>query len=442
MAQVIRKCVSMKTLLVFLLIFSIIVVIHEFGHFYFARRAGIRVREFSIGMGPKLFAHQGKDHTAYTIRMLPLGGYVRLAGLNEEEDLQAGMEVSLAFNDQNQVTLINKSKKSGQDELPVRINDFDLLDDLTIEAIPVGQDVMQTYSVSDQALLVEEDGTKIPLAPRSMRYESASVWHKFLTNMAGPLNNFILSILIYTLIAFLLPGVPVGTTSGESQPVVGQVSQNSPAAAAGLQADDEIKAINGQTIETWEQLTQTIQDNGAKELSLTVERAGKDVQVQLTPEKADNDGGDPNRLVIGIMQKSNVSYDSSLGARLTYGFTQTWAVVTGIFGVLGSMLVSGFKLDNFGGPIAMAQMTNQVVSYGFTTILSFMAYISANLGVFNLLPIPALDGGKILLNLVEAVRGKPLSQSKEGIITLVGVFILFVFMIAVTWNDIQRAFFN
>ena len=127
--------------------------------------------------------------------------------------------------------------------------------------------------------------------------------------------------------------------------------------------------------------------------------------------------------------------------KLLYGFITTWGVITGVFEVLASMLMNGFNLNNFGGPVAMAQMTSQVVSFGWLTILNFMAYISANLGVFNLLPIPALDGGKIVLNLIELVRGKPLSQSKEGIITLIGAILLIILMVAVTWNDIQRAFF-
>ena len=108
--------------------------------------------------------------------------------------------------------------------------------------------------------------------------------------------------------------------------------------------------------------------------------------------------------------------------------------------ILG-MFKRGFDVNQFGGPVAMAQMTNTVVQYGALTVINFMSMLSANLGIMNLLPIPALDGGKIILNIYEAIRGKPLAQEKEGIITLIGVAILFILMIVVTWNDIMRAFF-
>ncbi|WP_338489079.1 site-2 protease family protein [Ruoffia tabacinasalis] len=138
----------MTTLLVFLVIFSIIVVIHEFGHYFFAKRAGILVREFALGMGPKLFSKQGKDGTTYTVRLLPLGGYVRLAGLYEEDEIQAGMEVGLEINDNDQVSLINLSDNFSVDEMPVRVDNVDLIDEMIIEAVPVGQTDIVKYSVA------------------------------------------------------------------------------------------------------------------------------------------------------------------------------------------------------------------------------------------------------------------------------------------------------
>ena len=432
----------MKTIIIFLLIFSIIVVIHEFGHYYFAKKAGILVREFSIGMGPKLFSMQDKDHTTYTLRILPLGGYVRLAGLGEEEDLDPGMEVSLTFNQANEVIQINKSKQSNAEELPVRINQFDLMDAMQIEAIPLGQESSQVYPVSKRAMLVEADGTMIPVAPRERRYESVSVWNKIKTNFAGPLNNFILSIVLFTAIAFALPnGVPVGPADTSNEPVIGQVSPGSSAEEAGLQTGDKVLEVNQETVTNWDDLVAAIQANGNHEVQLLVERDNQEQTIKVKPSPSKDPRTGEDRLILGIVKDSHQAYSQALSDKLLFGFITTWGVITGVFEVLASMLMNGFNLNNFGGPVAMAQMTSQAVSFGWLTILNFMAYISANLGVFNLLPIPALDGGKIVLNLIELVRGKPLSQSKEGIITLIGAILLIILMVAVTWNDIQRAFF-
>lgn len=421
----------MTTLLVFLVIFSIIVVIHESGHYFFAKRAGILVREFALGMGPKLFSKQGKDGTTYTVRLLPLGGYVRLAGLYEEDEIQAGMEVGLEINDNDQVSLINLSDNFSVDEMPVRVDNVDLIDEMIIEAVPVGQTDIVRYSVAKKANLIEADGTKLPVAPREMRYESASVWNKMITNFAGPMNNFILSIIAFTIVAFMI-GIP------NTDSVIGEVVDGSVAQEAGLVNGDRVTEVDGQSVSEWSDLVLLIQERPNEELQMTVERENETVDTvvnvqAVTDEQTGNEIGQ-----IGIIADREFSFGSSI----TYGVTETWGIITGVLGVIGSMITSGFNINNFGGPVAMAQMTDQVVSLGLPVIVTFLARLSANLGVFNLLPIPALDGGKIVLNVIEAVRGKPLSESKEGIITIIGVLIMVVLMVAVTWNDINRAFFQ
>src|SRR5699024_9629923 len=188
-------------------IFSIIVVYHEFEHYYFAKKAGIRVREFALGMGPKLFAKQDKSGTTYTVRMLPLGGYVRLAGLNEEDGIEPGMQIGLILNEQNIVTGINLSEKNDPEELPVQVDEAELIDKMTIRALPIGQEVMVTYQVDPNAFITEADGTKVLVSPRATRYESATPWNKIKTNIAGPVNNFILAILGFMIVALISGGV-------------------------------------------------------------------------------------------------------------------------------------------------------------------------------------------------------------------------------------------
>lgn len=420
----------MKTIVVFLIIFSIIVVIHELGHYLMAKRAGILVREFAIGMGPKLFSTQDKSGTSYTIRMLPLGGYVRLAGLGEEEEIVAGMEIGIEIDHNDQVSLINLSDKISNNELPIRVDETDLIYDMYIDGIAVGNNDIVRYSVSKTAQIIEEDGTMIPVAPIESRYESASVWNKMLTNIAGPVNNFILSIIAFIITAFLI-GIPQNVN------LVGSVVEGSVAEDVGILAGDRILSIDDENINDWQGLVMTLRENAGQELTLVIERDQQIIEKDLTVTSVEDPetGEAIGQIGIGIYR------ESSLFDNIKYGFTATWAVITGVVGVIISMIRTGFNIDNFGGPVAIAQLTGDVVDSGMPLIINFLASLSANLGIFNLLPIPALDGGKILMNLIEAIRGKPLSESKEGIITIIGVIIMVVLMVAVTWNDINRAFF-
>lgn len=423
----------MKSIIIFLLIFSIIVVIHEFGHFYFARKAGILVREFALGMGPKLFSKQGKDGTTYTVRMLPLGGYVRLAGLNEEEELEPGMAVGLLFDEDGQVRQIDTREQLEIDALPVRVNAADLSQAMQIDAIEMNSDELQSFRVAKNAKIIEKDGTFISVAPVERRYESASVWDKIKTNIAGPINNFILSILVFTLIGFMM-GVKAG-----DQFQIHSVVENSPAQKAGLKTDDILLALDGQSINTQSDIGLLIHEKAGQKVAVTVERNGEKLEKILIPETITDKKSGEKSTRLGI-QYGPTMVDMTLMDHLAYGFVQSFMIVKEVLSVILGWFTQGFKLNDLGGPVAMAQATNQVVSYGPISILLFMGAISANLGVMNLLPIPALDGGKIVLNLFEAIRGKPLSQEKEGMITLVGVAILFILMVLVTWNDIMRLF--
>ncbi|MCW6659816.1 RIP metalloprotease RseP [Aerococcaceae bacterium NML191292] len=421
----------LKTVFVFLLVFSVIVVIHEFGHFYFARRAGILVREFAIGMGPKLFAKQGKDGVMYTIRMLPFGGYVRLAGLGEDEDaVKPGMTVGLTFNETGEIIQINTRDQAQNDELPVQVDSVDLREKMSIQAIPIGQEEVVSYSVNKKARIIEPDGTSIQVAPIEVTYNSATPWHKMLTNVAGPINNFILSIIVFMIVGLTSAGV------ANQGSYIGQVVEGERAALAGLQAGDHVVAINDASVNTWMQLVMAIHQAPNETLNLTVKRGNvtETIQVKVAAEIDERTKETIGR--IGITPE----YKTSIVDRLMFGFTQTWAVIVQLITVIASMFKQGFNINQFGGPVAIAQATGQVAKSGWQDVLMFMGMISANLGVFNLLPIPALDGGKIVLNTIEAVRGKPISQEKEGIVTLIGVAILVAFMIAVTWNDISRLF--
>lgn len=421
----------MKTILVFLIVFSVVVVIHEFGHFYFAKRAGILVREFAIGMGPKLYSHQGKDGTAYTIRALPMGGYVRMAGAEEEEELKAGMLVSLVLDEHNTVVKINTSQKVQlPNAIPFEVAKYDLLDKLTITGFVNGDESNPiTYNVDHDAMIIEEDGTEVRIAPRDVQFQSAKLWQRMLTNFAGPMNNFILTIILFIAIVFLRGGVV-----DEQSTVIGEVSPDGVAQVAGFEKGDEILSINQEKVDTWIEVQAIIQENPNKELRVEIQRADQKQTIDVTPKSVE--AGEQIVGQLGIQASVKTGFwDKIIG-----GFQESINTFVGIIQALRS-LISNFSLDQLGGPVAIFQMSSQAANQGAMTVLLLTAMISMNLGIFNLLPIPGLDGGKLLLNVVEGVRGKPLSQEKEGIITLVGFGLLMLLMVLVTWNDIQRFFF-
>ncbi|CZQ80100.1 RIP metalloprotease RseP [Trichococcus ilyis] len=421
-----------QTIITFIIVFSILVIIHEFGHFYFAKKAGILVREFAIGMGPKIFSHR-KNGTTYTIRMLPIGGYVRMAGIGDEDpELKPGMPLNITLDEAQQVAQIDLSNKQHLRAVPIELLEADLEQALFIKGIIPGSSEAVTYEVKRDATIIEADGTEVQIAPIDVQYQSAPLLKRMMTNFAGPMNNFILGIAVFITIAFVQGGVTVNDNR------LGDIQPDSPAEAAGLRADDEVLAIEGQEITDWTQLVASIQANPGKEITLSVVTKGQEARdVLVTPDtKTDEQGNDYG--LIGVAPPM----DRTLMAKIRYGFDEFWLIATSIFGLVFSMFRTGFQPDSFGGPVAIYAATEQVVDYGFLSVLSFLAYLSINLGVVNLLPVPALDGGKLLLNIVEGVRGKPLDPEKEGIITAVGMGLLLLLMVIVTWNDIQRFFFG
>lgn len=421
----------MKTILTFIIVFSVVVVIHELGHFYFAKRAGILVREFAIGMGPKLFSHQGKDGTAYTIRALPMGGYVRMAGYEEEEEMKPGTPIMLLINEAGVVTKINTSKKVQlANGIPMEVAHHDLVDDLTITGFINGDESETiTYPVDPKAFIIEEDGTEIRIAPRNVQFQSAKLWQRALTNFAGPMNNFILAFVLFLGIVFAQGGVIDFNST-----VISGVSPDAPAAVAGMQAGDEILTINEEKVSTWEEIRTYIQAHSTEKLNLVVERDGQQRDFQVQPKIVEIEGQKFGQLGIEAPMKTGF-FDKVVGA-----FNQSIASFTQILMALRNIIFN-FDVNQLGGPVAIFELSSQAASQGVMTVISLMAMISMNLGIFNLLPIPGLDGGKLLLNLIEGVRGKPLSQEKEGLISIIGFGFLMLLMVFVTWNDIQRFFF-
>lgn len=419
----------MLGILTFIIIFGVLVVVHEFGHFYFAKKSGILVREFSVGMGPKIFSHIDKDGTAYTLRILPLGGYVRMAGWGDDTtEIKTGTPASLTLNQDGLVTRINLSQKRVDNKsLPINVLSYDLEDKLEITGRVL--DEIKTYSVDHDATIVEEDGTELRIAPLDVQYQNATVGGRLITNFAGPMNNFILGTLVFILLAFVQGGVQDTTTNHI------QVVENGAVAKAGIKNNDQILAIAGNKVSNWNDLTEAVaqstKDLKANQTIPVTVKSGKTTKtVQVKPKKSDGS------YLIGVMP----GLKTSLKDKILGGFQMAWNSALTIVTALKN-LIANFNINKLGGPVAMYQMSNQAAQAGFASVLYLMGMLSMNLGIFNLIPIPALDGGKILINLIEMIRRKPLKQETETYITLAGVAVMLVLMIAVTWNDIMRTFF-
>ena len=419
----------MLGILTFILVFGIIVVVHEFGHFYFAKKSGILVREFAIGMGPKIFAHIGKDGTAYTIRILPLGGYVRMAGWGDDTtEIKTGTPVSLTLADDGKVKRINLSgKKLDQTALPMQVTQFDFEDKLFIKGLVLEEE--KTFAVDHDATVVEADGTEVRIAPLDVQYQNATIWGKLITNFAGPMNNFILGVVVFWILIFMQGGVrDVDTNQFHVMP-------QGALAKVGVPETAQITKIGSHEISNWESLIQAVEsetkDKTAPTLDVTISEKGSDKQVTVTPEESQG------RYLLGVQP----GIKSDFLSMFVGGFTTAADSAPRILSALKNLIFQP-DLNKLGGPVAIFKASSDAAKNGIENVLYFLAMISINIGIFNLIPIPALDGGKIVLNILEAIRRKPLKQEIETYVTLAGVVIMVVLMIAVTWNDIMRLFFR
>ncbi|MFC9538313.1 RIP metalloprotease RseP [Lysinibacillus sp. NPDC056959] len=420
----------MQTAIAFILIFGLLVFFHEFGHFLFAKRAGIMVREFAIGMGPKIY---GKTHgeTIYTIRLLPIGGYVRMAGEDMDgTELQPGYRVGLIVDEDNVVKKIifNQNNKQLPDLLFLEVERADLEKELFVEGYDEEEKLVR-YNVARDCMLVE-NGKETLIAPYDRQFNAKTVGQRAMTIFAGPLFNFILAFVIYLLIG-LINGVPT------YEPIITEVVENDPAAQAGMLAGDKVVDIGGQAVEKWQDLAAIVQDHPGENINVTVERDGQRVNLNMKVKEVEQNGEKYGQ--IGVKYESPREFNPLKA--VVYGAQETYTMTARIFELLGMLITGKFTIDALSGPVGIYKATEQVAQYGFINLMNWAAMLSINLGIMNLLPLPALDGGRLLFFGFEAVRGKPIDRQKEGLVHFVGIVLLMILMVVVTWNDIQRFFF-
>lgn len=417
----------MNTFISIIIIFGLLVFIHELGHLIFAKRAGILCREFAIGFGPKLFSYK-KDETTYTIRLLPLGGFVRMAGEDPEMiEIKPGFQIGLVFNREGSVKdIVINNKSKHPDAKVITVEKIDLEHQLLIQGYDES-DELQTFRVDPKAdYIYDEQRTQI--APYNRQFGSKTLSQRAIAIFAGPFMNFALAAVILITYA-LIQGMPV------DKPIVGDVIPDGAAIQAGLQKGDYVVAIDGTELTTWDDLTSIIQRSANQELVFQVQRENRILEIPVVPDARTG----PNEQIDGFIGIYPPTEFAFLGA-VSFGFAQTWEYIVLIIQSLGMLVTGQFTLDHLSGPVGIYNYTGQAAAMGIFVLMQWAAILSVNLGIINLLPLPALDGGRLMFIGLEAVRGKPIDPQKEGIVHFVGFALLMVLMLVVTWNDINKFF--
>lgn len=420
----------METVLAFVVVFGTLVFFHELGHFLFAKKSGIMVREFAIGFGPKIIGIT-KGETLYTVRLLPLGGYVRMAGQDFDTiELQPGFRVGLYIGDSDEVEKIYLNQNTSDPSiLFLETEASDLDKELYIEGYDDDGELVR-YNISRTAVIIEK-GQETIIAPFDRQFESKPLFSRTMTIFAGPLFNFILSFFIFVALG-LLQGVPT------NEPIITEVQSTGSAHVAGMESGDYVKEVDGKEIASWPQFVGMIQENPGTSLRVVVERNGELLNLDVVPATIKDAGREFGQ--IGVLYTSDIE-KGPLKA-IAFGAERTWYWFTEILRLLGMLVTGQFTIDALSGPVGIYQATGEVAKAGVYNLMHWAGILSINLGIMNLLPLPALDGGRLLFFLFEAVRGKPIDRQKEGMVHFVGIVLLMVLMLVVTWNDIQRFFFS
>ena len=353
----------MKTAIVAIVVLGFLVFVHEFGHFLAAKLSGMRVEEFSIGMGPTIYSVQ-KGETKYNLGLLPIGGYVRVSGQYAEE--------------------------------------------------------------FDDGVLAEDD-------PR--RYPNRPLWHRFIFVAAGSAMNFITAILLFTGL-FLYIGIPVLDNNADT--VITAVVEKGSADEAWLKNGDRIERINGQDVATWEELTAQIEQSGGETVELLVDRNGQSLTLDVTPE-FDEEAG---RMLLGIQK--NATKKAGVLAAAKLGAQETWQITLQLVDAVGNLITGQVSIaddeEGLTGPVGIFKIIDDTAKAGVIYVINLMAVLSINLGLLNILPIPALDGSKLVFLAIEGIKGSPVSPSKENFVHFVGFALLMMLMIFITYKDILRLF--
>ncbi len=425
------------TLIYFLIVIGILVFVHELGHFIMAKRAGVRVEKFSLGMGPKLFGYK-KGDTEYIVSALPLGGYVKMAGENPDE------EPTGAADEFQSKTVWQRAKIAATGPLTNIL--------LAFLVMPLVF-MVGTYSEGPAKVGFVEKGSPAERAGfmagdviDQINKREISDWTKALSLIAvNPDTN--LEVLVSRQgekkALLLRPETATELKIGSSGLVpdmpaeIGKLKPGFPAEKAGVTVNDKILAVDGQTIYHWNQFSALVRDSKGKNLTLTIERSGSRMEITVTPKE------DAGRHVIGVEPVMRLVFKKhGFFESLRLGFEKTLEAIDLTLITLKKLVTFNLSIKTLGGPVMIAQMSGQAAAAGLSTFLSLLAMISISLGLLNLLPIPVLDGGLLLFLAIEAIRKKPLSRKVMEVSQSIGAGLLITLIAVVSYNDVTRMFFS
>jgi regulator of sigma E protease len=417
----VERMENIQVALLTVLMFFLLVSLHEWGHYYFARRAGILVREFAIGFGPKLFSIK-RGETRYTLRLLPIGGFVRMAGEDPEVvEVQPGQTIAVKVKEDliTRLYLDRLDERAGV--LRGEVKSLDLEKDLFVKLDVDGE--MESYRVHPQALIVAR-GRETQIAPLDRQFGNKPVRKRALAIVAGPVMNFLLAFVLFALY-LVLQGVPL---KNSSKVLISNVVSGTPAEQSGLTKGDWVKSINGEPVGgDLTAFVGKINASAGKPMNWIVDRRGIEVPIKVTPDaKTGKIGIYPS----GEMRKPGV------GETVSFASTTMVEMTKRIFEGFRKLIFGEFKLNDLGGPVKTTQVTVEIAKQGIAQLTSWAAVLSLYLGIFNLLPIPALDGSRLMFLGLEAVRGKPIDPNRESMVHFIGFAMLMLLMIVVTYNDI------
>lgn len=412
------------------LVFFVIVTIHEWGHYYFAKRAGILVREFAIGFGPKLLSFK-RGETRYTLRLIPAGGFVRMAGEDPEiVDVAEGQTLAVRLNGDTVTRIYLDRLEERSQVIRGEVLSIDMERRLSVTLDVDG--ISETYRINPQALLIAK-GKETQIAPIDRQFGSKTIGQRALAIFAGPFMNFVL--------AFVLIGIYIQmsgvTVDNPDKVLIGEIVAGRPAADADLKVGDEIRSVNGMKVEVGSEskVIDMIAGSPGKATSWEIVRDGQVRNVTITPEldKTEKVG----KVGIGFAYPTRAA---SFGETVKLSGEYMKSMTIAIFEGFKKLIFGEFKLDDLGGPVRTAEVTGQIAAQGITKLTSWAALLSLYLGIFNLLPVPALDGSRLIFLGLEAVRGRPLDPNRESLVHFIGFAMIMLLMLVVTYNDILRLF--
>lgn len=439
----------------FIVALGLLVAVHEFGHFWVARRCGVKVERFSIGFGKAIWRRLGKDGTEYVLALIPLGGYVKMLD-GRVDELKPGEEAQ-AFNHKSVWARMAIVAAGPMANFVFALFAFWLMFMIGVPSVkPVVGEVRPASIVAEAGILpgmeivgvggeetgdwesvtyalishLGDDSVQLKLKAANTSYAvdktlQLAGW-KFDPDKESPIGS--------------LGIVPLG---GKVLPVVEAVVPSSASEKAGLQIGDRIKGVDGEAITEWAQFVECVQQSPAQPLQVTVERGGSEMTLTLTP-----DGKKVKGQLVGFVGLSPqlVPLPDEYRTLLQYGPLQalwhgvqkTWSLITLTFDMIGKLIGGIVSLDNLSGPISIAKGAGSSADYGLVYFLGFLALISVNLGIINLFPLPVLDGGHLVYFLIEAITGKPVSEKIQEVGFRIGAAILMLLMGIALFNDFAR----